>query len=149
MDELDRDLQKRVWQRVQGKNTMPQLGRQNVKPWMLAAQENAAAYQSLQRTFTGREAEQMKRLQAESMKCIACMKGICRLRGERIKLTPLPQSKENQRNLLQKCYHRERQLWEQFEQQATEPEHGIVFARLARQAQEHCVTIMEIMGHGD
>lgn len=149
MDELDRDLQKRVWQRVQGKNTMPTLGRQNLKPWMLAAQENAVTYQGLSRTFTGREAEQMKRLQQESQKCIACMKGICRLRGEKIKLGPLPQNKDNQRHLLEKCYHRERQLWENFEQQAVEPEHGIVFSRLAQQAQEHCVTIMEILGRID
>lgn len=146
MEELDRDLQKRVWQRVQGKETMPPLGKQNLKPWMLTAQENAVAYQGLSRIFTGREAEQMKRLQQESQKCIACMKGICRLRGEKIKLGQLPQGSENQRRILEKCYHRERQLWEHFERQATEPEHGIVFARLAQQAQEHCVTIMEILG---
>ena len=146
MDELDRELQKRVWKRVQGNSTMPPLGKLNVKPWILSAQENAAAYQSLSHTLTGRESEQMKRLQMESQKCIACMKGICRLRGEKVKLGPLPPKKENQRNTLEKCYHREKQLWQNFEQHSGEPEHGIVFARLAHQAQEHCVSIMELLG---
>ncbi len=146
MEELDRDLQRRVWQRVQGKGDMPPLGKQNVKPWILAAQENAAAYQHLARTYSGKDAEQLKRLHQESGKCIACMKGICRLRGEKVKIAPLPQTFENQRNLLEKCYHRERRLWEQLEQQAADPEHGVVYARLARQAQEHCVTIMELLG---
>ena len=146
MEKLDQDLQKRVWQRVQGKNTMPPLGKVNCKSWMLTAQENASTYQSLSQRLSGREGEQMKRLHQESMKCIACMKGICRLRGENFKLGPLPQERAPQRKLLEGCYRRERQLWEEFERHGSDADHGIVFGRLAQQAQEHCVTIMEILG---
>lgn len=148
MDELDQDLQKRVWQRVQRREEveMPPLGRDNLRPWMTLAQENTAAYQNLHRQFSGKEAEQLRRLQQESQKCIACMKGICRLRRENVKQGNLPAVKEPPRKALEKCYHRERRLWEGYEQQATDPEHGIVFGRLALQAQEHCVTIMEILG---
>ena len=146
MERLDTDLQNRVWQRVQGKTAVPTPEKLNLKPWMLVAQENGAAYQSLQRGFTGKDAEQLKRLQAESGRCVACMKGICRLRGEKVKVMPLPQNRENQRHSLEKCYHRERNLWQQLEQHAGDPEYGIVFGRLAHQAKEHCVTIMEILG---
>ena len=146
MEKLDTDLQNRVWQRVQGKNPAPTPEKLNLKPWMLAAQQNGAAYQSLLRSFGGREGEQLKRLQTESGRCVACMKGLCRLRGEKVKTMPLPQSRDNPRQLLEKCYHRERNLWQQLEQHSGDPEHGIVFARLAQQAKEHCVTIMEILG---
>lgn len=146
MEQLDRDLQKRVWQRVQGGQSMPSLGRLNLKPWILAAQENAQAYRSLSQEAAGREAEQLRRLYGESQRCIACLKGICRLRGEKLKLNPLPPEREGRRSLLESCYRRERGLWQQLEQQAAEPEHGAVFDRLSRQAQEHCVTLMELLG---
>jgi len=146
MEIPDQDLQKRVWQRVQGRNSMPPLGKITCKSWMLCAQENAAAYQSLSQTVQGREGEQLKRMYQESLKCIACMKGICRLRGEKVVLGPLPQEKETKRKQLERCYRREHQLWEALEQQSCDSEHGVVFGRLAQQAQEHCVTIMEILG---
>lgn len=148
MDELDRDLQKRVWQRVQyrEKVEMPPLGKDNLRPWMTMAQENAAAYQSLHRQFSGKEAEQLRRLQQESQRCIACMKGICRLRGEKVKQGNFQAPKEPPGRALEKCYHRERRFSEGCGEQSADSEHGIVFSRLALQAQEHCMTILEILG---
>ena len=146
MEKLDQDLQKRVWQRVQGKNSMPPLGKVNCKSWMLAAQENAAVYHRFAQSAQGREAEQLKRMYQECQKCIACLKGICRLRGERVEVRPLPREKEPRRNQLELCYSRERKLWEELDQYTCDSDHGLVYGRLARQAQEHCVTILEILG---
>lgn len=149
MEELDRDLQRRVWQRVQSREKieMPQLRQDNLKPMILTAQENSVAYQNLSRQMTGKDSEKLKRLYQESQKCIACMKGICRLRGEQVKVPKLNSQKEPNRRALEKCYHRERRLWSDWEQREMDAEHGVVYGRLAQQAREHCVTIMEVLGN--
>ena len=94
--ELDREMQRRVWERVQRREPeqMLPLKRENVKPLLYPAQENSAAYQSLSRRMPGKDAEKCRRLHQETQKCIACMKGMCRLRGEQVKLQPLPAPKE-------------------------------------------------------
>lgn len=148
MDGMDRDLQKRVWERVQSRETaeMPQLKRDNLKALMYPAQENSAVYQSLSRQMSGRDGEKLRRLHQEEQKCIACIKGMCRLRGEQVKVPQLTAPKEPARRALEKCYHREKKLWSEYEGRSADPEHGVVFGRLAQQAREHCVTIMEILG---
>lgn len=149
MEKLDRELQSRVWQRVQSRERleMPALGQENLKPLILTAQENYQTYQTLSRQMQGKDGEKLRRLQQESQKCIACMKGICRVRGEQVKVPQLTVEKEPPKRALMKCYHRERKLWSDWEQWAGEPEHGLVYGRLAQQAREHCVTIMEILGN--
>lgn len=148
MEQLDQELQKRVWERVQGreKADMPPLRQDNLKPWMMTAQENAAAYQQLARQMTGKHAEQLKKLEQETQKCIACMRGICRLRGEKVKVPALTAPKEPAQRTLEKCYHRERRLWEEAERRASDPEHGIIFGKLSRQAGERCAVLLEILG---
>ena len=146
--ELDREMQRRVWERVQQRapEQMLPLKRENLKPLLYPAQENSAAYQSLSRRMPGKDGEKCRRLHQESQKCIACIKGMCRLRGEQVKLKPLPMPKEDPRRLLETCYRREKQLWSEYETRSADPDHGVVFGRLAQQAREHCVTIMEILG---
>ena len=94
----------------------------------------------------GKSAEKMRRLHQESQRCIACIKGICRLRGEPVKAPRLTAPKEPPRRTLEKCYRRERQLCAEYEARSADPEHGMVLDRLAQQAREHCVTILEILG---
>ena len=148
MEELDRDLQRRVWDRVQSRQDtqMPPLKQENVKAFLLPVQENSAVYQQLGRQMPGKDGEKIRRLHQESQRCIACIKGICRLQGEQVKLKPLLPPKEPARRLLERCYHREKRLWSAWEQRSVDPEHGVVFGRLSQQAREHCVTIMEILG---
>ncbi len=146
--ELDREMQKRVWERVQSREPvqMPQLKRDSVKPLLYPAQENSSVYQSLSRQLQGKSGEKLRRLHQEAQTCIACIKGMCRLRGEPVKIPQLTAPKEPARRALEKCYHREKQLWSEYENRAADPEHGVVFGRLAHQAREHCVTILELLG---
>ena len=148
MEKLDKELQQRVWQRVQNREKleMPALEQENLRPLILSVQENVVAYQNLSRQFQGKDGEKLRRLQQESQKCIACMKGICRVRGEQVKVPQLNWEKEPAKRVLMKCYHRERKLWNEWEQRSMDPDHGLVFGRLAQQAREHCVSIMEVLG---
>lgn len=149
MERLDRELQKRVWQRVQarGEQENPPVAADNIKPLILTAQENAVAYRRAAQRAGQRDRDRLMGLYREARQCIACMQGICRVRGEQAKVPPLTPGKEPMPRVLQKCYHRERRLWEEWERRTGDPEHGVVFGRLAQQARARCATIMEILGN--
>ena len=146
--ELDREMQRRVWERVQSREPvrMLNLKPENPKPLIYPVQENSVAYQELSRQLSGKTGEKLRRLHQEQQSAMACIKGICRLRGERVKVPKLTAPREPPRRTLEKCYHREKQLWGEYESRSAEPEHGVAFGRLANQAREHCVTILEILG---
>ena len=147
MEGIDREKQRRVWERVQGSIRQPEVPRQdNLKGLMYPVQENAAVYHSLSAQMGQREAEKLRRLHQEQRRCMACIKGICRLRGEQVKAPVVQPAREPVRRALEKCYHREKRLWEAWEERSSDPDHGVVFVRLGQQAREHCVTILEILG---
>lgn len=148
MENLDKDLQKRVWQRVQSRETaeLPQPQTDNIKSLILTAQENSTAYGQLQKQMGPKNREILTRLRRETRSSIACMQGICRLRGEQAKAPQLMPPRDPARRALEKCYHRERKLCGEWEQRITDPEHGMVFRRLAEQGRARCAVIMELLG---
>ena len=78
---------------------------------------------------------------------MACLKGIYTLTaGSAPKVATLPIPQESVETTLRRCYGREMQCLAQYEQRATHPEYGKVFAKLAQQEQEHCRIILEILG---
>ena len=149
MENLDRELQSRVWQRVQRREApdMPPLGTENLKPLLLMLQENSQAYQQLASRLPGAEGEKLKQLRQESQKCIRCLKGIAFMAGEKVKVPQLPMEKEPVKKMLMKCCRRERELWNGFAQRAEQPEFGIVYAWLARQAGERYAALLELLGN--
>ena len=148
MERLDKDLQQRVWQRVQNREKveMPLLEQENLRPLMLAIQENGAAYHNLSRLLPGNYGEKARKLWQESQRCMTCLKGVCKARGENIKIPQLPAEKEPVQRSLRKCFHRERNLWDEWEHRSGNSEYGMVYAQLARQARERCMTVMELLG---
>ena len=148
MEKIDKALQTKVWQRVQNREMpeMPDLGKDNLKPLLLIARENQQVYQTLSRQLSGKEGEKIRKLQMETRNCIACVKGICCVWGEPVKVPQLPVEKEPVKRALMKCYHRENKLCAEWEYRASDPEYGAVYSRLAQQAREHCVTVMEVLG---
>lgn len=151
MEQLDRDMQKRVWQRVQGHEEpgMPNLKRDNLKPWIMAAQENVASYRNLQLQLIGKQWEPLRKLELETVRCIYCLRGLCALRGETVKLQSITHGKEQPRRSLEKCYFRQRKLWEEAEKRTNDPENGILFRKVAERAGEHCVLLAELIGRLD
>ena len=148
MEKLDKELQTRVWQRVQSREKleMPQLGQENLKPQILALQENHQTYHYLSRHMPAKDGEKLRRLQQETQRCIACMKGICYARGEPVQVPQLNIGKEPAKRTLMKCYHRERKICSEMERLASDPEFGPVYDRLSRRAGERCAAVLELLG---
>ena len=122
------------------------MGQDNLKPLLLMAQENQQVYLNLSRRIPGKEGEKIRKLQMESRKCVSCIKGICQICGDPVKVPQLPLEKEPVKRALMKCYHRENKLRAEWDQRITDPEYGAVYSALSRQAKEHCVAIMEVLG---
>ena len=148
MEQLDKDLQKRVWQRVQTRSEPVDVPAvmENLKPLILTAQENAVAYRHMAQSAGPRSRQRWQKLYRNTRRCLECMRGICRMKGEPVQIPNLRAEPEPVARTLQKCYHRERRLWEAWERRIGDPEHGAVYGELARQAREHCTEIMEMLG---
>ena len=151
MENLDKELQAKVWQRVQNRTApdMPLLGRENVKPLLLLLQENSQAYQQMGSRLPGPEGEKCRQLRQESQRCLRCLQGICRMAGEKVKIPqPVPE-KETVKRMLMKCCRREWELWTACAQRADQAEYGPVYARLARQAGDRYAGVLELLGNMD
>ena len=147
MENIDMQMQRRVWERVRGTGgQMPPLEEEPVKALLYPAAECLAAYQKLAGERKGREGEILRRLHREQRKTLACLKGICRLQGETAKEPVLPPGKESSRRCLENCCRREQRLWEIYRQRQEDPGFGPVFAMLSRRAGEHWMTLLEILG---
>lgn len=148
MEKLDQDLQRRVWQRVQSK-TPPEVvppARENIKAWLLLARENGIAYKQLARQMGSARSEQLHKLEQQSRRWAACARGICQMKGETVKFPSLQPPKEAPGKLLEKCYQRERRLWEEAERCAGDAGFGPVYRELAAQALGRCIILLELMG---
>ena len=151
MDKLEKGVENRVWQRVRGKEAsdMPALRRDNLKGLILTAQENTAALRNLQLQLIGKQWEGLRRLESESTKLTQALRGLGSLRGEIVKLTPLPAPKDQSRRALEKCFHRCRKLWEELDRRCADPEFGMIFALLRDRCAEHSLSYTELLGKLD
>ena len=149
MEKIDKAMESRVWERVQSRQEQPMPRHDNLKPWILAAQENAAACRSLSLQLIGKQWEGLRRLETESSRIAQSLRGICALRGEQVKLTPLPTPREAPRRSLEKCFHRSCRLRQEMESRCGDPECGPVFRSLTRRAEDHCCALAELIGRLD
>lgn len=145
MEYFDREKAERIWRRVQGEKRN-EVVQPSLKSLLLTAGEISAVYAALARQFTGKSAQTMARFHRETRKAIAAIQGISRHRGMPIWLPKIAVPKEHQRSAMEKTYLREKTLWEGFQALGNDPEHGVVFRALARQAQNRCTLLMALLG---
>ena len=130
MENYDAAKATRVWQRVQA--SQPEA---EGLPALIAGElEDAATYIQLARRLGSKEGQVLRQLAAAEQSHAACLKGIYTLMtGEPInpRIPPLRQ---------------EMRCLAQYEARTSDPEYGPVFARLAAQEREHCMTVLELIG---
>lgn len=109
--------------------------------------ELAAVYRNLAAQLTGRNQEQAKALYARELETAHTLAGIVSLSrqtGENLKLWQ--PGKEDPRKALQRCYHRTLRARIEYMARSAEPEYGVVFDLLAREAARQCVKIAQLLG---
>ncbi len=145
MDQYDALKEQLVWQRVHGcredtpNNDLRQMQRE--------AMELAAIYRSLSMQLAGRQRELVVKLHSGEKTNAAVLAGIgvlSRQNGEQLKLWQ--QGKEDQKKLLERCYHRTRRCLTEYLARSAEGEFGMVFEKMAKREGEHCCLIAEVLG---
>ena len=116
---------------------------------LLLAEETAAqTYLQLSRQIQGKPSAMLQRMAREAHAHSACLEGICLLAtGDAPAIGTLPPETGDAGILLRKCYGRAMRILATYEARRNDPEYGPVLARLAAQQQEHCKSILELLGH--
>lgn len=107
----------------------------------------AGAYIRLAKCFHGWQGAALQRLAREARAQAACVSGIRALVTGEGQDGPAPAPEAGPVEvMLRKCYVRAMRILVACEAHSADREYGPVFARLAAQQQEHCRTILEIIG---
>ena len=108
---------------------------------------DAAAYLRLARKLPPPQAAIARQLAQQEQSHAVCLKGIYTLITGRKAMVPQPAlSDDPPEVVLRRCYGREMRCLAQYEARQTDAQYGHVFRSLARQEQEHCHRILEILG---
>ena len=148
MEKVDKQMEKRVWQRVQARQEAapPPVRQESLKPWVLVAQENTGVLRALQLQLIGKQWEGLRRLEGDSGRMVQTLRGICQMQGEPVRLSPVPTPKEAPRRALEKSFHRTRRLREEMAKRSGDGDFGIVFQSLARKCEDLCAALAEMIG---
>jgi hypothetical protein len=140
LEGIDRELQARVWSRVNRRAELPPLPEAPGRFSGLTG-ELAACYRSLGRKIPVCRDLERKLLQNQSQ--IFSLQALRGMRENRESHMP---PRENPNQVLERCCHLERRLADRLEQCRSDPEWGEVFAMLARQARQRCLTVLALRG---
>lgn len=146
MENMDRNTEQQVWQRVFAQPQTPS-GREDVYLLILSAMELSAGYRRLAGILTGEDRERMKRLWKGEEANTACLRGIHRLSGgteEPVK--PLSAPNEPVRKALEKSYYKTRRAVTEYTARLADPEFGMVFQKMADRERDHCAILAELLG---
>ena len=114
---------------------------------LLALGTAAGTYIRLSRCFRGWEAAALQRLGREARAQTACVSGIYALvTGDGPEGAAAAPEMGQVGITLRKCYVRAMRILVACEAHSRDPEYGPVFARLAARQQDHCRTLLEIIG---
>ena len=142
MQEIDQELQQRVWDRVNGSGTKPSLQ-------AMAARERtaAAAYLMLSRQMQGRAKELLRQLYHRAQTHSRYLSGMnILLEGRPLSVHTVPPEGTRPAVLLSRCYAGALKAAAEYENHAADSQTGAVFSRMAREERENCAMLLEILG---
>ena len=146
MKQFDPKTAARVWDRVQGA-PVPAGDAQIILNLITEETLDAVTYQRLSKKLPPPLAATARQLSQQEQSHAVCLKGIyTMITGEKPKFSTPPVSDDPPDIVLRRCYGREMRALAQYEARQGDPQYGHVFRSLARQEQEHCHRILEILG---
>lgn len=142
---MENSKERQVWQRVLASSgEQPHADLRELMAWVV---ELLSVYRHLTAAASGPRRESLRRLYEGEKSNLGCLKGISVLSGGGGEVLKLWEpTKEPERKLLIRCYHRTRRCMVDYMSRSAEPEFGTVFRTLADRAGEHCVLIAELLG---
>ena len=138
MENMDKNRQRAVWQRVMDTPRSREDGFDLFVPALTLHN----AYRQLSNTLPG-----AKRLYEEQTETVCCLKGLMRLAGRTVPSPRIsPMGQQSQEKLLIFCYRQSRQAAAEYLARSADPETGIVFRHLFDREIAHCVILAGLLG---
>ena len=130
----DRDLEKRVWERVAAREGAP---REDMEELLRQARELGEEYRALARLMGDRgELAGIRREQQEIARILAGIRALQQGGG----------SEKLQR--LRRCYHRSRRAMTDYAARVATPEVGLAYQYLSELERQRCLEILRMLGSG-
>ena len=130
----DRDLEKRVWERVAAREGAP---REDMEELLRQAWELGEEYRALARLMGDRgELAGIRREQQEIARILAGIRALQQGGGS-----------EKQKRL-RRCYHRSRRAMTDYAARVATPEVGLAYEYLSELERQHCLEILRMLGSG-
>lgn len=146
MKNYDPKTAARVWDRVQNA-AVPIADAQLILNLIADEALDAATYLQLSKRLPVPQATVIRQMSQQEQAHISCLKGIyTMITGEKAKILPPKVADDPPDIVLRRCYGREMRVLAQYEARQNDPQYGHVFRTLARQEQEHCHRLLEILG---
>ena len=146
MKPIDPHTAARVWDRVQN-TAVPAPDAQVILNQISEELLDAALWQQLARRLPPPQASLARQLSVQDQSHAGCLKGIYTMITGRKPIVPTPTAGDDPPSvLLRRCYGRKMRTLSHYESRQGDPQYGHVFRTLARQEQEHCHRILEILG---
>ena len=146
MKNYDPKTAARVWDRVQNA-AVPIADAQLILNLIADEALDAATYLQLSKRLPTPQATVIRQMAQQEQAHISCLKGIyTMITGEKAKILPPKVADDPPDIVLRRCYGREMRALVQYEARQNDPQYGHVFRTLARQEQEHCHRLLEILG---
>lgn len=142
MQQIDRELEQRVWERVNGG------GQERSLQALAAAEKSAGAlYLMLARLMQGRAKEQLRQLYHRTQTHGRYLGGMnMLLEGQPLSVHTAPPEPGRTAVLLSRCYTGALRAAEEYEKRGKDRTFGPIFERMAQNHRDSCATILELMG---
>ena len=128
----DRDLEKRVWERVAAREGAP---REDMEELLRQARELGEEYRALARLMGDRgELAGIRREQQEIARILAGIRALQQGGGS-----------EKQKRL-RRCYHRSRRAMTDYAARVATPEVGLAYQYLSELERQHCIEVLKMLG---
>ena len=128
----DRDLEKRVWERVAAREGAP---REDMEELLRQARELGEEYRALARLMGDRgELAGIRREQQEIARILAGIRALQQGGGS-----------EKQKRL-RRCYHRSRRAMTDYAARVATPEVGLAYQYLSELERRHCIEVLKMLG---
>ena len=146
MKNYDPNTAAKVWDRVRS-TAVPPGDSQLILNLITEELQDSRTYQHLAKRLPPPYAAIIRQLSQQSQSQAACLKGIYTMITGRGAIVPPPSVTDDSADIvLRRCYGRTMRALTQYESRQEDPQYGHIFRNLARQEQEHCHRILEILG---
>ena len=146
MKNYDPNTAAKVWDRVRN-TAVPPGDSQLILNLITEEIQDWRTYQQLSRRLPPPQAAVVRQLSQQAQAQATCLKGIYTMITGRSAIVPPPSAADDPADIvLRRCYGRAMRALTQYESRQNDPQYGHIFQNLARQEQEHCHRVLELLG---